>query len=48
MEILKENNQERKIEKPDTYTAPSIEVVEVVVEQGFQASPTRDGGGETF
>ena len=41
MENLKENNQEFKIEKPEVYTSPSIEVVEVVVEQGF--GPSEDG-----
>ena len=38
MENLKENNQGIKIEKPEVYSAPSIEVIEIVVEQGFEGS----------
>ena len=43
MENLIENNQKCKIEKPDVYAAPSVEVVEVVVEQGFQMSDIERG-----
>lgn len=39
-----DNRKEDLMEKPETYEAPSIEVIEVEIEQGFQASggPGRD------
>ena len=45
MENLKENNQETQIAKQEAYTAPSIEVLEVVVEKGFLVSP---GGDDSY
>ena len=43
MKDLMENNQEIKVEKVEAYVAPSIEVIEVNVEQGFQATePEKD------
>lgn len=45
MENSISNQQLREETKPVVYQAPSIEVIEVEIEQGFQASgPTRPGG----
>lgn len=45
MKNLSEKNQKPQTEKPDNYIAPEIEVIEVEIEQGFQASgPSRPGG----
>lgn len=46
MKNLTDNHKENQIEKPEKYEAPSIEVIEVEIEQGFQASsgPSRPGG----
>lgn len=44
MNDLTNNLLVNSIEKTETYEAPQIEVIEVEVEQGFQASgPSRPG-----
>lgn len=48
MEQKQINDQIENIEKPETYETPSIQVIEVEVEQGFAASPTRDNGRPTW
>ena len=40
------NTKEMRVENGDLYIAPSIEVIEVVVERGFEASPPGVPGGE--
>lgn len=45
MKNLTDNQQVKQDEKVANYAAPEIEVIEVEVEQGFQASgPSRPGG----
>jgi len=47
MKNLLDKSQENLLDKPETYESPSIEVIEVEIEQGFQASsggPSRPGG----
>lgn len=33
------------MEKQEMYLAPEVEILEVMVEKGFAASPLEDGGG---
>lgn len=46
MKNLREKQKDNQTEKPALYEAPSIEVIEVEIEQGFQASsgPSRPSG----
>lgn len=45
MKDLTDNHKETQMEKPEVYEVPSIEVIEVEIEQGFQASgPSRPSG----
>jgi len=45
MKNLTDNQQMKEESRPNVYEAPEIEVIEVEIEQGFQASgPGRPGG----
>ena len=47
MKNLADNQTDNQMKRPEVYESPSIEVIEVEIEQGFQASsgPSRPGGG---
>ena len=46
MKTVTDNNQKQTLDASDVYVAPSVEIEEVVVEQGFLLSgPSKEGDG---
>ena len=45
MKKIEKNNQEIQTQSTDLYAAPSIEVIEVKVERGFEGSMDPEGTG---